>query len=140
MRAIEQRRSPDYTVLQGKRICIVEDDPFQVAVLRVLLKRSGGDIISFRRGMEALVWLERERVDVILVDVMLPDVDGWELCSKLRAGGANRNSPILFTTCVIEEEQESLMSDPGASTLSLAKPLTRERLFGAIERLLKRVS
>lgn len=136
MRVKEAPESPDMTLLEGKRICIVEDDPLQLAVLRVLLKRSGAKVTEFRSGLAALEWLESKPVDIILVDVMLPDVDGWEVCAQVRERGANQGSPILFTTCVIEEEQESVMSDPTALTLSLAKPLTRERLFTAMERLL----
>lgn len=136
MRARDEPQDSAPTLFEGKRICIVEDDPFQVAVLRVLLKRSGLEVVAFQRGVAALAWLKQERVDVILVDVILPDVDGWEVCATIREGGANQRTPILFTTCVIEEEQESVMSDPSALTLSLAKPLTRERLFAAMERLM----
>jgi CheY-like chemotaxis protein len=123
--------------LEGKRICIVEDDPFQAAVVRLLLKRSEVEAVFFRSGLEALKWLQHEAVDVILVDVMLPDLDGWEVCAKIRGGGPNRTTPIIFTTCVIEREQEAVMSDPAARTLSLAKPLDRERLLGAMATVLQ---
>jgi CheY-like chemotaxis protein len=137
MRAEVKDAAAAVRLLEGKRICIVEDDPFQAAVVRLLLKRSEVEAVFFRSGLEALKWLQHEAVDVILVDVMLPDLDGWEVCAKIRGGGPNRTTPIIFTTCVIEREQEEVMSDPAARTLSLAKPLDRERLLGAMSTVLQ---
>jgi CheY-like chemotaxis protein len=137
MRAEVKDAAAAVRLLEGKRICIVEDDPFQAAVVRLLLKRSEVEAVFFRSGLEALKWLQHEAVDVILVDVMLPDLDGWEVCAKIRGGGPNRTTPIIFTTCVIEREQEAVMSDPAARTLSLAKPLDRERLLGAMSTVLQ---
>ncbi|MEY3001373.1 MAG: hypothetical protein RL648_1587 [Verrucomicrobiota bacterium] len=137
MRAEVKDAAAAVRLLEGKRICIVEDDPFQAAVVRLLLKRSEVEAVFFRSGLEALKWLQHEAVDVILVDVMLPDLDGWEVCAKIRGGGPNRTTPIIFTTCVIEREQEAVMSDPAARTLSLAKPLDRERLLGAMATVLQ---
>jgi CheY-like chemotaxis protein len=128
---------PDYSVLQGKRICIVEDDADQLALLRGMLKDSGSEATYLRSGRKAWQWLAEEAVDLILIDVMMPDMDGWELCSRLRESGANRSTPIVFTTCVIRPEQETLMSDPVARTLSLAKPFKRDRLFRMLERALQ---
>jgi CheY-like chemotaxis protein len=137
MRAEVKDAAAAVRLLEGKRICIVEDDPFQAAVVRLLLKRSEVEAVFFRSGLEALKWLQHEAVDVILVDVMLPDLDGWEVCAKIRGGGPNRTTPIIFTTCVIERDQEEVMSDPAARTLSLAKPLDRERLLGAMSTVLQ---
>lgn len=136
MRAVKAKEYPDYGILMNKRICVVEDDRDQMEIIRGLLKDSECEATYLRSGQAAWRWLGNERVDLILIDVMMPDLDGWEVCSRLREAGANQTTPIIFTTCLIRREQEKLMSDPVARTLSLAKPIKRSTLFRAIGEVL----
>ena len=129
-------RSADPSILKNKAVCIIEDDPDQGAILRGMLDECKCEVTLFTTGEDALEWLMENAVDVILADVMMPGLDGWELHSRVREAGPNRQTPYIFTTCVISTSQELLMSDVPAKTLSLAKPFSRDKLLKAIARLM----
>lgn len=127
---------PDPTILKGKQVCIVEDDPDQIDIIRSMLEGTGSYLEIFTTGEDALTWLMAREADLILADVMMPGLDGWELHSRIRENGPNQSTPLIFTTCVINRNQEALMSDIPAQTLSLAKPFDRNKLLKAVSRLL----
>jgi CheY-like chemotaxis protein len=127
---------PESTFLNGKLVCLIEDDPDQVDIMRAMLLDSGARMQTFDACEPALDFLSRKPVDVILCDVMMPGMDGWELHAKVREKGPNRGTPFIFTTCVINKSQEPLMSDFKARTASLAKPFDKPALLRAIARVL----
>jgi CheY-like chemotaxis protein len=131
-----QSAAPDPSFLMGKAVCLVEDDPGQVDIIRAMLLDSGSRLEAFTACEPALDWLMRTPVDLILCDVMMPGLDGWELHARIRGAGPNAGTPFIFTTCVINKNQEPLMSDLRARTLSLAKPFDKPTLLRTIRRLL----
>ncbi|MGC9451892.1 MAG: response regulator [Oceanipulchritudo sp.] len=128
--------SPSPSMLKGKSVCVIEDDPDQVNILQTMLKDTGCALEVFTSGEEALERLMATSMDLILADVMMPGLDGWELHSRVRAEGPNRETPFIFTTCVINRNQETLMTDIPALTLSIAKPFNKEKLLKSIARLM----
>lgn len=131
-----QRTQPkvDPAKLRHYRICLVEDDPYQLNIVQQMLSGEVKALESFTAGHEAYEFLVEEPVDLIIADVMMPGMDGWALHAKVRAAGANRETPWLFTTCVIDRNEESLMTDLHARTLTIAKPFDKETLLRAIGR------
>lgn len=123
--------------LREKRICLVEDDPYQLNIVQQMLDPEVEEIHIFPDGQTALGWLMENPVDLVVADVMMPGLDGWALHAKVRASGANRETPWLFTTCVIDRNEEPLMSDPNAGTLTIAKPFDKNTLLRGAYRCLK---
>ena len=123
-------------LLNGKSVCVIEDDPDQVNIMQSMLADSGCRLEIFTSGEEALAKLVKHPVDLILADVMMPGLDGWELHSRVRAEGPNQQTPFIFTTCVINRNQETLMTDIPAHTLSIAKPFSKDKLLKSIARLM----
>lgn len=128
--------TPRPDLLKGKTVCIVEDDSDQMAIIQSMLADSGCDLEIFSGGDEALQRLLKNPVDLILADVMMPGMDGWALHSQVRASGPNQQTPFIFTTCVIDKNQETLMTDIPARTLTLAKPFDRETLLRSVARVM----
>jgi len=128
----------DDSILIGRTICIIEDDPSQLDILSSMLADAAGELLLFDSAEDALQLLLEREVDLILADVMMPGMDGWSLHSKIRNGGPNSQTPFIFTTCVISKNEEPLMSDVPAHTLSLAKPFDKKTLLRAIGRLFRR--
>jgi CheY-like chemotaxis protein len=127
---------PSPELLREKTVCIIEDDPDQLNIMQSMLGDSGCIQEIFTSGDEALERLMEKSMDLILADVMMPGLDGWELHSQVRAAGPNRQTPFIFTTCVINRNQETLMTDIPAQTLSIAKPFSKDKLLKSIARLL----
>jgi CheY-like chemotaxis protein len=127
--------TPPKGFLAGKELALIEDDPAQQQIIRSLLNGSGAGVRSYLTAEGAWRELRDQPVDLVIADIMMPGMDGWDLHSRLRMEGVNQQTPFLFTTSLISKRQEALMSDLPARTLSLAKPLSREVLWSALHRL-----
>jgi DNA-binding response OmpR family regulator len=118
---------------------IVEDDPgFRETFIDVMSLR-GVEVRACATGREALNLLRFQQPSVILVDVQLPDVHGFELCRKLKRMDAFKNTPIILISASTHyndahDQVEGLLA--GAS-LFVQKPMTMEKLWKEIEFLLK---
>ncbi|MCC5841146.1 MAG: response regulator [Opitutales bacterium] len=114
---------------------MVDDDTSQSLLLKGCLKGLDTEIVSFSSAVQAAAYLGGNQVDYIFCDVMMPEMDGWELHSAVRLAGANRDTPFVFTTCLISQQQERGMADAESRCLTLAKPLRRKSILDAAARL-----
>jgi len=87
----------------GQRILVVEDEQQIAELLRYNLTREGYRVVVADRGFEALQLLKRERPDLVLLDLMLPDVDGLDVCRRIRRDPASEGLPIVMLTARGEE-------------------------------------
>ncbi len=83
-------------------ILIVEDDPLTIRVLIEYLEKSGLDILIARSGEEALRQVRMSKPDLILLDIMLPGIDGFEMCHRLKSNELTKNIPVIFITALSE--------------------------------------
>ena len=67
-----------------KKILVVDDDPYILMSLEFLMKKNGYDVMVARNGTEALDIVEKQIPDIVLLDIMMPDVDGYEICGHIR--------------------------------------------------------
>ena len=79
-------------------ILIVDDTPKNLQVLGNTLKLENYKVEFAINGFQALEWIEKKEFDLILLDVMMPEMDGYEVCEKIRANEKNKNLPIIFLT------------------------------------------
>ena len=86
------------------RILVVDDDRINIRILEGILKKEGYGILSAETGEMALELCQSHQPDLILLDVMLPGIDGFETCRRLRAAHGNSCPPILFITAKAESE------------------------------------
>src|SRR5436189_1930414 len=84
------------------RILVIEDEPANIQTLSTLLKERGYQINIATNGGQALQVLERLRPDLILLDVMMPEMDGFETCRRIKASPEWRDIPIIFLTAKTE--------------------------------------
>ena len=87
----------------GQRLAIIEDEKDIVDLVRYNFRKEGFEVSSFMRGKEGLEQMRRNPPDLVLLDIMLPDVDGFELCRKLRADDRLKDLPVIFLTAKGEE-------------------------------------
>ncbi len=95
------------------RILIVDDTPFNVKILNDLL-RTDYDIYAANNGREALNIVLRLKPNLILLDIMMPEMDGYEVCRRLKADRNTASIPVLFVTAKIETEDETKGLELGA--------------------------
>ncbi len=118
-----------------KSILIIEDDENIVELLEIHLKDIHCDTTKAHTGINGMLYARERRFDLIILDVMLPDIDGIEICRKLR--GENNGSPILMLTSRSEEIDKVLGLESGADDY-LTKPFSIRELIARVKAILRR--
>ncbi len=117
-------------------ILIVDDLPVNLKLLRAQLEGEGHTVVEAHNGVEALAVLDRQKVDVIVSDILMPVMDGYRLCHEVRKSERFRHLPfIAYTSTYISPTDEKLSIDLGADKY-LRKPATVDELMRAIEEAL----
>lgn len=124
------------TNLTGMKIMIVDDTPANIDVLRRILSDDGFEISIAMNGEAALSLVEKNRPDLILLDVMMPGIDGFETCEKLKANPSTNNIPVIFVTA--KTEVEDIVRGFGVGSVDyIAKPFKREEVLSRVQTHLK---
>lgn len=113
------------------RILIVDDDPHAVEILTRMLEREGYECVSAAGGAAALQRVREQVVDVILLDVMMPEMDGLQVCERLRQDNELRQIPVVLLTAKDDMETRSRGMALGVSEY-LTKPVNKRELFSRI--------
>ena len=116
------------------KVLIVDDEPNIVVSLQFLMKKSGFETSVARDGDEALLEVERFRPDLVLLDVMMPRRDGYEVCQELRSAGWNDLKIVMLTAKGREAEVTKGLA-VGADSY-VTKPFSTSELVDTVVRLL----
>ena len=114
-------------------VLVAEDESALVTLLRYNLEREGYRVLEARDGEEALLVAAEEKPDLVLLDWMLPQLSGIEVCRRLRGRQETRNVPIIMLTARGEESDRIRGLDTGADDY-LTKPFSMTELAGAAAR------
>jgi len=115
----------------GKRILIVDDDEMVRMALVELLKPEGYTLDVASGGKEALIKIDENRYDLMMFDIIMPEIDGLELCKKVRAREEYKGVPIVFLTAKSREQDRMKGLEAGAN-LFLSKPIMPDKLLSII--------
>ncbi|MCB4791439.1 MAG: response regulator [Elusimicrobia bacterium] len=119
--------------MNKKSILIIDDDVFILELLLQSLESLGYEVVTKESGMSAQIWLSSNRPDLILLDIMLPEINGIEFCKWLNSQDNFKNIPVIHMTAYSLDEivrEESIMS--GAKDF-IEKPIN----FGLLEKKIK---
>ncbi|MDR2492170.1 MAG: response regulator transcription factor [Coriobacteriales bacterium] len=117
------------------RALVVDDDPYIRELVRTILMREGYEVVEAGDGRDAFNKLGADRVDIVVLDVMMPNMDGFEFCATARR--YYEDLPILMLTALGETAQKVRGLDLGADDY-LVKPFEAEELAARLRALLKR--
>src|SRR5215467_8931866 len=120
-----------------KRIAIVEDESELASLIEYNLSRHGYDAQVLGGSAGTLRALEQSKPDLILLDVMLPDVDGFELCRQIRGSGTLGRTPVLFLTARSDEVDRVLGLEIGGDDY-MTKPFSPRELIARVKAHLRR--
>jgi signal transduction histidine kinase/DNA-binding response OmpR family regulator len=120
------------TLDRGKlNVLVIEDDPAARELLRVHLEGAGYGVLGTASGRQGLAWLSQMRPDAVILDILLPDIDGWEILQRLKGDPATRSIPVMVVS-VLDDRQLGLAL--GAVDY-FVKPVSRELLLEGLGRL-----
>jgi len=124
----------------AKKILIVDDEPDLVEAVSIILESKGYEVAKAYGGVEGLKKAKTENPDLIVLDVMMPDKDGYEVCKELKADAKYRSIPILLLTAVVANIPTSRYTqEMGMETEAddfLDKPVEAKELVKRVEALL----
>lgn len=123
------------------KIMVVEDNLDEAKLIKMVLEGEGYEAVCAFNGKEALEKLETERPSLIVLDVMMPEMDGFSFCSKVRSSPEYENIPVIMLTGVAKRIHETKYPMNGIMRAQaeeyLEKPIKPEDLLQAITKLLK---
>ena len=122
----------------GKRIVVVEDDEKIVTMIMTSLGREGFNIKSASDGISGLNMVKKEIPDLLILDLMLPGLDGFDVCREIRMDRRTAQIPIIILTCKSEEIDRILGLELGADDY-ITKPFSPRELMARVKAVLRRL-
>jgi two-component system alkaline phosphatase synthesis response regulator PhoP len=119
------------------KIMLVDDEPDVLLVERIILEKAGYEVIETESGEECLERLETEKPDVILLDIMMPGIDGWETCKRIKENESTKDIPVIMVTVRGSEEDMTKSFQYSMSDGHVVKPIIKEKLLKTIEWIVK---
>ncbi len=121
----------------NEKVLVVDDDPRMMRLIEYILKEENYQILMASNGLQALRTARDENLDLIILDLMLPGVDGFEVCHRLREESSTANVPILVLSGKMEEKDKFEANKVGADVY-LTKPVMSPELRSQVHDLLAR--
>jgi two-component system alkaline phosphatase synthesis response regulator PhoP len=122
--------------MSKKRILVVDDEVDLVETVRFSLELEGYDVLVTYNGEEALNQARKENPDLILLDLMLPKLDGYKVCRLLKFDERYKHIPILMLTAKTQEKDKAIGMETGANEY-ITKPFDMDELMKKVKEYLK---
>ena len=118
-----------------KKVLVVDDDPGVIKLLTSILAATGLDVVTAQDGLDAMVQVKHHLPDLIVLDIMMPEINGYEVCRNLKFDNKYKQIPIIILTSRDQELDPRIGQMMGIEYLP--KPLDREVLLAKIQAVLK---
>ena len=125
--------------MNGKTIAIIEDDKDILELIALHVQKAGFKPKKFTDGESFFRYLSTDMPDVLILDLMLPDMDGLEICKVLRSNPSTAKLPIIILTAKIEETDKIVGLELGADDY-ITKPFSPRELIARVKAVLRRTS
>lgn len=121
--------------MNGSKVLVVDDLPANVKLITAILKKDY-EIIPAYSGEEAIEKVESEKPDIVLLDIMMPGIDGYEVCKRIKQGDSTRFTPVVMITALSDVEDRIKAIQVGADDF-LTKPINSQELITRTRSLVK---
>ena len=121
--------------MSGKKILVADDEAVLVKMIRLRLEANGFVVLTAADGEDALDKAQRERPDLIILDLMLPKMDGYQVCASLKSDPGCRSVPIVILSARAQDTDKKMGEEAGASAY-ITKPFDTKELLAKIHELL----
>ena len=119
----------------AQKILVVDDDPYILMSLEFLMKKNGYEVMVARNGNEALELVEKQVPQLVLLDIMMPDVDGYEICRHIKNSKKLKAIKVVFMSAKSREADIQKGYDLGAA-LYITKPFSTREMMKQINTLM----
>jgi twitching motility two-component system response regulator PilH len=115
-----------------RKVLICDDSPAELANLRGILTDAGWHSVTASNGADAIAKAKSEKPSVILLDIIMPDMDGYEACRELQASPETKSIPVVFVSSKNQKADHIWAKMQGAKTL-IGKPYTAEQILDSLK-------
>lgn len=132
------RVQPDPSCLiEPKKVLIVDDDKDIVMLLSLHMEMAGFEPLSALDGRKALSAAANNRISLVVLDLMLPEFDGWEVCRCLKHNDSTKNIPVIILSALTDESSKARAVQAGADEY-MTKPFSPKELVSRVNDLIRR--
>ena len=121
-----------------KMILCIEDEPEMIDLIRLILSRRGFEIRGANGGKEGLEIIRNEHPDLVLLDLMMPEMDGWEVYQQMKADEAAKDIPVIVVTAKAQSIDKVLGLHIAKVDDYIAKPFSPQELLASVDTVLGR--
>jgi len=121
---------------QAVKIVCVEDDPKTIELVKLILKKEGYDVTGVENGRQGLTVIERVQPALVLLDLMMPDMDGWEVFQSMRANEAMKTIPVIVLTAKAQSIDKVLGLHIAKVNDYITKPFSPSELVQSVRKVL----
>ncbi len=122
----------------NKQVICIEDEPEMIDLIRLILGRRGFDVKGAAGGREGLELIREEKPDLVLLDLMMPEMDGWEVYQQMKANEATRDIPVIVVTAKAQSIDKVLGLHIAKVDDYIAKPFSPQELLNSIDTVLRK--
>ncbi|HSM23826.1 MAG TPA: response regulator [Anaerolineaceae bacterium] len=119
-----------------KKIVYIEDDIEMTYLIKMILERKGYEIITTNNGLEGFELVEKEKPDLVLLDLMMPEIDGWEIFQQLRSNSNTEKIPVIVISAKAQPIDKVLGLQVAKVNNYVGKPFKPQELIDSIENIL----
>jgi len=122
----------------NRRLLYVEDEPEMIELVKLILARRGFEVIGANGGREGLESVRRLLPDLVLLDLMMPDMDGWDVYQQMKADAATQKIPVIVVTAKAQSIDKVLGLHIAKVDDYISKPFSPNELVESVEKVLAR--
>jgi two-component system response regulator VicR len=119
-----------------KRLVYIEDEPEMIDLVELILNRRGFEVHGAHGGIEGLELVRRELPDLVLLDLMMPDMDGWDVYQQMKSDENTRHIPVIVVTAKAQSIDKVLGLHIAKVEDYIAKPFSPQELLDSVEKVL----
>jgi DNA-binding response OmpR family regulator len=123
---------------QLRKIVCVEDEPEMIDLMQLILNRKGFEVIGAHGGIEGLETIRSVKPDLVLLDLMMPEVDGWQVYQQLKADEDTANIPVIVVTAKAQNIDKVLGLHIAKVDDYISKPFSLQELVDRVEKVLSK--
>jgi len=123
---------------KGKIIVHIEDEPDMIDLVTLILSQKGYQVLGADGGQEGLDVVREEKPDLILLDLMMPDIDGWDVYQQFRAHEETKDIPVIVVTAKAQNIDKVLGLHIAKVDEYISKPFSPQELLDAVDKVLSK--
>ena len=123
-----------------KFILCIEDEPEMIDLIRLILERRGFNVQGAAGGTEGIKKVRELHPDLVLLDLMMPDLDGWEVYQQMKADEATRDIPVIVVTAKAQSIDKVLGLHIAKVDDYIAKPFSPQELLASVEKVFSKIA